>query len=216
MLYLSVTTDLFQAMQIFSCMPLPSHPRYWSRRDQLLALVAPECGSRGENMRRFRSWYCLMTHHKQERVALEHLERQGFSTFLPLHCPSPDKPGRDGKPVIYPMWSGYLFVSWFTGDRWGPILSTHGVKGFLGISHERPRPLPLGMVEQLQQVADASSIIDPGTQVTVLTGNSMWKGHTGICQASDNERVSLLFDIFNKRVVVSFNRADLRKAGDHG
>jgi hypothetical protein len=170
------------------------------------------CGSHGNSMR-LRSWYCLMTHHKQERLAAKHLEQQGFTTWLPLRPGNPPRVDKEGAPILYPMFSGYLFCSWPAAQRWHPILSTRGVKGFLGISRERPQPLPLGVIESLQDHVDATtSALIPGLEIKIISGS--WAGQTGVVHSTDGELVRLLLSIFHKEVVVTFERRDLRRAHD--
>lgn len=173
------------------------------------------------NHRRIRSWYCVQVHHKAEDLAQSELQRQGYETFCPRH-ESPDRRDRKGQPLILPMWSGYVFVSWPTGARWYPVMSTRGVKQFMSVTPNAPQAMPLGVVERLKAFTDSIGVVDPaceldlealpaGHQAEVIRGQ--FAGQRGLVQMSDAERTTLLFIIFGKQVPITFRRRDVQGLG---
>ena len=75
------------------------------------------------------NWYLIHTKIRQERVALENLERQGFECFLPLI--RAEKLRRGALQVVQePLFPRYLFIRLGTGlesPSWAPVRSTVGV-----------------------------------------------------------------------------------------
>ena len=75
------------------------------------------------------NWYLIHTKIRQERVALENLERQGFECFLPLI--RAEKLRRGALLVVQEaLFPRYLFIRLGTGlesQSWAPIRSTMGV-----------------------------------------------------------------------------------------
>lgn len=73
------------------------------------------------------AWFTIYTKPRQERVALENLERQGFECFLPMAVNPYQKLTRVGRR-IEPLFPRYLFLN-VVPDRQslGPIRSTRGV-----------------------------------------------------------------------------------------
>ena len=75
------------------------------------------------------NWYLIHTKIRQERVALENLERQGFECFLPLIRAEKLRRGQllVVQEALFPR---YLFIRLGTGlesQSWSPIRSTVGV-----------------------------------------------------------------------------------------
>jgi transcriptional antiterminator RfaH len=74
-----------------------------------------------------RRWYVIQCKPREERRALENLERQGFSCYLPTLKVEKLRHGcmRD---IPEPLFPGYLFIHLNElGDNWHPIRSTRGV-----------------------------------------------------------------------------------------
>ena len=75
------------------------------------------------------NWYLIHTKIRQERVALDNLERQGFECFLPLM--RAEKLRRGALLVVQEaLFPRYLFIRLGTGlesQSWAPIRSTLGV-----------------------------------------------------------------------------------------
>ena len=75
------------------------------------------------------NWYLIHSKIRQECVALENLERQGFECFLPLI--RSEKLRRVALQVLQePLFPRYLFIRLGTGvesQSWAPLRSTVGV-----------------------------------------------------------------------------------------
>jgi transcriptional antiterminator RfaH len=73
------------------------------------------------------SWFAVHTKPRQERTALENLERQGFRCFLPMAVNPYQK--RSAKMLrIEPLFPRYLFLNAIPDQQsLGPVRSTRGV-----------------------------------------------------------------------------------------
>ena len=73
------------------------------------------------------SWFAVYTKPRQEQVARENLERQGFRCFLPMAV-NPYQRRTERKPRIEPLFPRYLFLRVIADQQsLGPVRSTRGV-----------------------------------------------------------------------------------------
>lgn len=146
-------------------------------------------------------WYLIHTKPARETTATEHLERQGFETFLPRTRRQIRRAGR-WRERIEAMFPRYLFVRLDTEeDDWASIHSTLGVSRLVRFGN-RPAVAPIDLIESLRSSANADSIVsietaagfEPGQRVRVMDGPLA--GIEGIIQAkSTRERVDLLLAV---------------------
>ena len=156
------------------------------------------------------NWYAIHTKTGQEAVATEHLERQGYHTYLPLLCNSRRRRGK-WRTVVEPLFPGYLFVQLDTNiQNIAPIRSTRGVIGPVRFGSELCR-VPIEVIEQLicsqpdrDKPIDPARVFKPGDRVRIVEGPLA--GVNAIFQTkSAEERVYLLLDLLGRtnQVVVS-------------
>jgi transcriptional antiterminator RfaH len=155
-------------------------------------------------------WFAVHAKARQEQVAVEHLERQGFETFLPLIRAARRRRGRWQSP-LEALFPGYLFARIDPNIQdVSPIRSTRGCVGL--VRHGgRLLPVPEPLVCELQsrhdgQAIDCTPLFKPGDTVTLVDGP--FTGLTGIFEArSGLERVAILLDLMGRsnRVNVSIN-----------
>ena len=159
-------------------------------------------------------WFAIQSERREERLALREIACRGFETFLPL-----DERTLDPKPLF----PSYLFAFFDpTQDRWkSEIAKARGVRCLLGLRGERPTPLPIGCVEELQGRALAGGFAQrepfaapieyaPGDLVRVTEGP--WWSHSGLVEKSDRERVWILLRIFNRIEPVPVKREHIERA----
>jgi transcriptional antiterminator RfaH len=160
-------------------------------------------------------WYLIHTKIRQERVALENLERQGFACFLPLI--RAEKLRRGTLQVVQePLFPRYLFIRLGTGlesQSWAPIRSTVGVSRLVTFG-QTPAKIEDELIAQLQIKTDSTEVqlrhFEPGEQVVVTDGPFV--GVEAIYQMADAEgRVMVLLNILSKQVKMSLPPASIRK-----
>lgn len=101
-------------------------------------------------------WYLVHTKPRQEKCALENLERQGYQCYLPT---LPSEKLRQGLLTVSdePLFPRYLFIRLGQGDSaksWVPIRSTKGISRLVSFGVE-PAKVEDGLIELLR-VQEAS------------------------------------------------------------
>jgi len=122
------------------------------------------------------AWYLVHTRPRQEEIAREHLERQGYGVYLPrLQLPR----RRRGRwhDVVEPLFPRYLFAGARRDEQsLHPIRSTRGVSALVrgGDSYT---PVPVGLLDELRSREDAAGLhqlrpddLQPGDRVQILAG----------------------------------------------
>ncbi|MGK2925972.1 MAG: transcription/translation regulatory transformer protein RfaH [Lysobacterales bacterium] len=123
------------------------------------------------------TWFAVYTKPRQERVALEHLERQGFRCFLPLAVNPYQR--RSAKTTrIEPLFPRYLFLN-AAADRQslGPVRSTRGVATLVRFGMELAQ-VPQSVIRAINRRRDPASglvrldpaPVQPGDRVKVFDG----------------------------------------------
>jgi transcriptional antiterminator RfaH len=164
-----------------------------------------------------RSWYLIYTKSRQERLAHENLQRQGYETYLPLTQRNRRRSGRYYKTTeaLFPR---YLFVRLdCENDNWAPIRSTYGVCGLVQFGG-LPAMVPAELVSMLRVQDDEFGIqkipadeIKPGDRVMIIEGPLT--GYQGVYQQrKSTERVSVLLDIVGNFTEVTLSKHDLQIA----
>jgi transcriptional antiterminator RfaH len=161
-------------------------------------------------------WYLVHTKIRQEHIALDNLQRQGFSCFLPQ---APVERLRKGslQLVAEPLFPRYLFIELNTGPQaqgWGPVRSTLGVSRLVTFG-QHPAKVPPALVDHLRtQCADGGQVVrayQPGDAVWVTQGP--FAGLEAIYQHTDGEaRVMVLLNVLSKPVPLAISPAHIRLA----
>ena len=159
-------------------------------------------------------WYVVQCKPREERRALENLERQGFSCYLPMLAVEKLRHG-SVRPIPEPLFPGYLFISLdeLTGN-WYPIRSTRGVIQLVRV-REYPIPMPDRVIEgicaRLASHTPRIPYLKPGERVRITEGP--FSEVEAIFIANDGqERVVLLMNILNHEQRMSFPAGTVRPA----
>jgi transcriptional antiterminator RfaH len=164
-----------------------------------------------------KNWYLVYTKPRQERVAADNLERQGFETYVPWYRQVRRRAGRRAA-CIEPLFPRYLFIRLDTsGENWSPIRSTIGVTSLVRFGME-PAVVPLDLVTLLRSREGDDGLhrlpcrdFRAGDRVRLREGPL--EGYQAIFLARNGEeRVVVLMDIVGKRTRVVANAADLEPA----
>lgn len=149
-------------------------------------------------------WYLVYAKPRQERLARTHLERQGYSVYLPLARQAGRRKGR-ARTTIAPLFPRYLFVHLDRKvDNWAPIRSTVGVVSLIRFG-QQPAAVPEALIAYLRAREDeeglhviAPSEYKAGAPVRITAGGLT--GYEGIFLAtSGRQRVVVLLDILGKQ-----------------
>ena len=164
------------------------------------------------------AWFLVRSKPRQESVALTHLARQGYESYLPLFAT--EKLVRRKTTVVQePMFARYLFVRLDTsgqGQSWSPIRSTVGVSELVCFG-SRPARVDAALIATLReremtQQADPDALFSAGDSVRITEG--AFAGLEAIYQMNDAEgRAMVLLDLLSKPVAMAIDAASLRKVG---
>jgi len=168
---------------------------------------------------REKRWYLVYAKPRQEELAKENLERQGYQSYLPL-IRNPRR--RLGRRVIRiePMFPRYLFIRLDTEtDNWAPIRSTVGVSKLVRFGMH-PSPVPDELIEYLRSRDNSAGVQDlpmhvfkKGQKVVIEEGP--FRGYEGIYMArTGQERVLVLLDIVGRTAKAQVNLEHLGPVED--
>lgn len=161
------------------------------------------------------NWYLIHTKIRQERLALDNLERQGFECFLPVI--RAEKLRRGALQVVQEaLFPRYLFIRLGTGvesQSWSPIRSTMGVSRLVTFG-QTPAKIDDALIDIMRTQSEASDVVlrhfEPCEQVVVTDGPFV--GVEAIYQMADSEgRVMVLLNIMSKAVKMSVAPSSIRK-----
>lgn len=117
------------------------------------------------------AWYVVHTKPRQEGRALENLQNQGFTCFLPTMQVQKLRNQRV-QVVTEPMFSRYLFIQLDDQTQnWGPIRSTLGVSKLVSFGPQ-PAKVPPELVAFLKEAPPETleRMFAPGDTVQVAAG----------------------------------------------
>lgn len=158
------------------------------------------------------AWYLLQTKPRQEFRALQQLQNQGYSCFLPTLQVEKFVRGKV-EACIEPLFSRYLFIRLDTTNcNWSPIRSTRGVSKMVSFGG-RFATLPDDYLDALRrtQCDEPQPLFEPGARVTITNGPLA--GLEGIYQLPDGEaRALVLIELMNQPQKLKLAVDTLRKA----
>ena len=150
-----------------------------------------------------KNWYLIKTKPRQEKIAKQNLENQGYVTFCPITK-------INNKLVI--LFPGYLFTQ--LNDKtqnWSPINSTKGVSHFVkfGLNFAKVPTSVIKFFKTNQHITTEKLInlnkFKPGDKVQISDG--VFNNFVAIfkCYKSD-ERVTLLMNLLGNEQSLSFKK----------
>jgi transcriptional antiterminator RfaH len=164
------------------------------------------------------SWFAVYTKPRQERIALEHLERQGFHCFLPMAI-NPYQRRSVREPRIEPLFPRYLFLRAIPGQQsLGPVRSTRGVTSLVRFGIKLAL-MPENVIRAINQRCDPETgviklspiPVEPGDRVKIFDGPLA--GLQGIFQERKGEnRALLLMKMLGTESTVEVDSMMLTKA----
>ena len=161
-------------------------------------------------------WYLIHTKIRQERCALQNLERQGFECYLPeIHAEKLRRGALTAVPE--PLFPRYLFIRLGTGleaQSWAPIRSTTGVSRLVAFG-TTPAKVGDELMEAIRSQTSGPDRLqrqfELGQAVVITQGP--FAGLEAVYQMSDGEsRVMVLLNILSKSVKLAVAPTSIRKA----
>ncbi len=163
-----------------------------------------------------KQWFAIHTKPRQESIAEENLQRQGFDTYCPKIQLEKRKRGKRVK-VIEAMFPRYIFVRFTPGhDNVSSIRYTKGVAQLVRFGGE-PARVPDEIIQTIKSSAiDPSGLYvellpepKPGDSVQIVDGS--FAGLTGVFyKKNSEERVIILLNVLGEqsRVVLDSDQIE--------
>lgn len=174
-------------MSLNSIRVAPSAPRTEEQRELPMGLLELD-------------WYLVHARPRQEAVAAEHLERQGYAVYLP-RLKLPRMRRARWHELIEPLFPRYLFAGVRPAEQCiHPIRSTRGVAALVR-SGEQYTPVSRGLLDALRARADGEGFhqlsadgLVPGEKVRIVAGP--FAGLEAVFEARQGtDRVRVLLEI---------------------
>jgi len=163
----------------------------------------------------------IASHPQAERRAHQHLQEQGYQTYLPLRTVR----RRDRvlrtlfHPVDVPLFTGYLFTRFDAlRDPWRPILSTLGVFALIRRPDGMPNPVAEADFQAVQAVeALRRSITPPGALwapgMPCSPVATPFAGHPAVVLEVDGQTAKIALVMFGELRTVTIGVECLRATG---
>lgn len=159
-------------------------------------------------------WYCVQTQTNKEAYAAKNLEAQSYRHFLPTFVRT-IRHARKTSQVRRALFPGYLFVSVdIESQRWHPIMHTFGVRSLI-MQNERPKPVPIGVVEALLSATNDDGHVDfrddikVGQDVRMISG-PFFNLVGRLERLDDRGRVAVLLNILGGERLVAADQTALQ------
>ena len=166
------------------------------------------------------NWFAVVTKPRQEQVALQHLQRQGFECFLPMAENPYQRRRKNKQAIIEPLFPRYLFLNAIAAfQNLAPVRSTQGVVSMVRFGTELA-VIPEDVINAIKQriVPDTGLIeiqpvlIKAGDKVRVFDGPLT--GISGIVQEKNSEnRILLLMELMGRPTRVEVDPLTLQRTG---
>lgn len=155
------------------------------------------------------AWYAVYTRPREEAIAQENLERQGFATYWPRYRKRASH-ARRIEEVAAGLFPRYLFARLdLSQSGWRTIRSTRGVVGLVTQGAE-PASVSARLLDGIRAREDEQGFVVLGRQIELKKGQRVqlasdaFKGHDLIFEArKDSERVVVLLGLLGRQFEVA-------------
>lgn len=166
------------------------------------------------------NWFAVVTKPRQEQIALEHLQRQGFECFLPMAENPYQRRSKKHHRIIEPLFPRYLFLKAIAKfQNLAPVRSTRGVVSIVRFG------LELAVVTDVI-INALKSRMEPDTglikikPVTVKAGDKVrifdgpLAGISGVVSERNSEdRALILMELLGRSTTVEVDTMMLQRTG---
>jgi len=166
-----------------------------------LILLAILLGGRMESSDN-KAWYVIQAKPRNEFAARDNLERQGYSTYLPI-VSQPRRRNNRRIHITEPLFPRYLFIQLNKStDNWSPIRSTIGVAKLVSFGFV-PAKVPDELISMLQERENTDGLHEITTEFKsgekIRIEDGPMTGYEGVFLAqTSKERVIVLLEILGR------------------
>jgi transcriptional antiterminator RfaH len=162
-------------------------------------------------------WFLAQLRPNALRLALDHLDRQGFSVFCPRQMETRRRAGRFIE-VEAPLFPGYVFIT-FDPDTapWRAINSTRGISRLVTFGAASPSPVPDALIQALMARCDETGALVPQAQFAAgeqvkLVGGPFADFAAKVETMAAQSRVWVLLDIMGRQTRLAVPTSQLQRA----
>ena len=163
-------------------------------------------------------WYAVSCKPRQEAVAEENLQRQGFNVYLPRIQVRRRRRGQ-WLDIVEALFPRYLFILIDPVQRsTAPVRSTRGVVGLVRFGG-KPAEVPANVISELMRREDSTSGLHLDSRVQFCAGDSIklvegpLAGMEGVFNQEDGERrVIVLLELLGQANKVTVSRDWIARA----
>lgn len=147
-------------------------------------------------------WFVAQLKPNGLNIAKRNLQRQGFTTFMPLQA-STRRSRNKLVETVTPVFPGYIFVGFAPDARWSAINSTFGIARLITGPDAKPSSLPVSFMKDLRARCDDKQVLTTpddfqvGEDVKIISGpfaNIVGR----IEKLKKSDRVSLLLELMGQ------------------
>lgn len=165
------------------------------------------------------NWFAVVTKPRQERIALENLQRQGFECFLPMALNPYQRHSNKFQPIIEPLFPRYLFLHAVASvQNLAPVRSTRGVAGMVRFGTELA-VVPDPVIEHIRNRLEVDTGLVTIKPVPVRAGDKVrvfdgpLAGIEGVVTEHNSEnRAFILMELLGRQTRVELDALLLQKA----
>jgi transcriptional antiterminator RfaH len=166
------------------------------------------------------NWFAVVTKPRQEQIALQNLQRQGFECFLPMAENPYQRRSKKHKKIIEPLFPRYLFLNAIAeSQNLAPVRSTKGVISMVRFGTELAviSEQVINAIKQRMETDTGLIKIKPieikaGDKVKIFDGPLT--GLNGIVtEKSSEKRALILMELLGRPTKVQVETAILQRTG---
>jgi len=164
------------------------------------------------------NWFAVVTKPRQEKIALENLQRQGFECFLPMAENPYQRRSKKHQKIIEPLFPRYLFLSAIADiQNLAPVRSTKGVISMVRFGTELA-VLPEQVINAIRQRINPETGLIKIKPIEIKTGDKVkifdgpLTGLSGIVAERNSEKRALvLMELLGRPTKVKVDPINLQK-----
>ena len=166
------------------------------------------------------NWFAVVSKPRQEKTALENLQRQGFECFLPMAENPYQRRSKKHLPIIEPLFPRYLFLKADASHQsLAPVRSTKGVFNMVRFGMELA-VVPDAVIHAIKSSVSADTGLIKIQPVGVKAGDRVrvfdgpLAGISGIVQERNSEnRALILMELLGRPTKIEVDALSLQKTG---
>ena len=160
-------------------------------------------------------WFLVYTKSREEEIAKENLQNQGYETFLPMIAQEQDN--KLASFMFKPLFPRYIFIAInLESDNWTQIKSTRGVSHIV-VFGKTMASVPNSVIRFLRRRVDDNGILiqkitrkkfQKGDKIIIKKGPLKGQEATFLSKTG-KERVRILLKLMNELIIAEVPRQDV-------